>query len=44
MYATVDDAISGALEAIDPYAKQGYVVREDDEWGGDPVVKERKAI
>jgi hypothetical protein len=44
MYATVDDAISGALEAIDPYPKQGYVVREDDEWGGDPVVKERKAI
>jgi hypothetical protein len=43
-YATVDDAISRALEAIAPYVKQGYVVREDDEWGGDLGVKERKAI
>ncbi len=41
--ATVDDAISFALQAIDPYVKQGYVVRED-EWGGDLGVREQKAI
>ncbi len=41
--ATVDDAISRALEAIDPYAKQGYTVR-DDQWGGDLGVREEKAI
>ena len=43
-YATLDDAISRALEVIDPYVKQGYVVHLDDEWGGDLGVKERKAI
>jgi hypothetical protein len=43
VYATVDDAISRALEAIDPYVKQGYVVR-DDQWGGDLGVKEQKAF
>lgn len=43
-YATVDDAISRALEAIEPYVKQGYTVREDDEWGGDLGVKEQRAI
>jgi len=43
-YATIDDAISRALQGIAPYAKQGYAVREDDEWGGDLGVKERKAI
>ena len=42
-FATVDDAISRALEAIDPYVKQGYIVR-DDQWGGDLGVKEMKAI
>ena len=42
-FATVDDAISRALEAIDPYVKQGYVVR-DDQWGGDLGLKERKAF
>jgi hypothetical protein len=41
--ATIDDAISRALEAISPYAKQGYTVR-DDQWGGDLGVKEEKAI
>jgi hypothetical protein len=41
--ATVDDAISRALEAIDPYDKQGYTVR-DDQWGGDLGVREEKAI
>jgi hypothetical protein len=43
-YATVDDAISRALEAIEPYLKQGYTVHQDDEWGGDLGVKEQKAI
>jgi len=42
-YATVDDAISRALEAIDPYVKEGYIVR-DDQWGGDLGVKEQKAV
>lgn len=42
-FATVDDAISRALEAIDPYVKQGYVVR-DDQWGGDLGVREQKAF
>jgi hypothetical protein len=40
----VDDAISRALEAIEPYVKQGYTVHQDDEWGGDLGVKEQKAI
>jgi hypothetical protein len=43
VFATVDDSISRALEAIDPYVKQGYVVR-DDQWGGDLGVKEQKAF
>jgi hypothetical protein len=43
VHATVDDAISRALEAIEPYVKQGYIVRED-QWGGDLGVKEQKAI
>jgi hypothetical protein len=42
--ATLDDAIARALEAMSPYAKQGYLVRTDDEWGGDLGVQERKAI
>lgn len=42
-FATVDDAISRALEAIDPYVKEGYVVR-DDQWGGDLGPKEQKAF
>jgi hypothetical protein len=41
--ATVDDSISRALEAMDPYIKQGYTVR-NDQWGGDLAVKEQKAI
>jgi hypothetical protein len=41
--ATVDDAISRAMEAITPYVKEGYVVR-GDQWGGDLGVKEQKAI
>lgn len=42
-FATVDDAIARALDAINPYVKQGYIVRED-QWGGDLGVKEQKAI
>ena len=41
--ATVDDAIAVALQAIDPYVKQGFMVRED-QWGGDLGVREQKAI
>jgi hypothetical protein len=41
--ATVDDAIVRALEAVQPYLKQGYTLR-DDQWGGDLGLKEEKAI
>jgi len=42
-FGTVDDAIARAMDAIGPYVKQGYIVRED-QWGGDLGVKEQKAI
>ena len=42
-WATVDDAIARAMEAITPYVKQGYLVR-DDQWGGDLGVKQEQAI
>ncbi len=42
-WATVDDALSFAHEAADPYVKQGYTVREDA-WGGDLGVKDQKAV
>jgi hypothetical protein len=41
--ATLDDAIARAIEAMQPYVKQGYTVR-DDQWGGDLGLKEEKAI
>ncbi len=41
--ATIDDALSFALEAADPYVKEGFTVREDY-WGGDLAVKGTKAI
>jgi len=41
--ATVDDAIARAMEAISPYVKEGYLVR-DDQWGGDLGVKQEQAI
>ena len=41
--ATVDDALSFALEAAEPYVKEGFTVREDY-WGGDLPVKTTKAI
>ena len=43
-YATLDDAISSALKTIDLYVKGGYTVHNEDEWGGDLGVKERRAI
>lgn len=43
-HATLDDAIASALHGIGTYAKQGYTVHEEDEWGGDLGVKEQKAI
>ena len=42
-WATIDDALSFALEAADPYVKEGFTVREDY-WGGDLPVKQQKAI
>ena len=41
--ATIDDALSFALEAAAPYVKEGFTVREDY-WGGDLPVKTTKAI
>lgn len=42
-HATIDDALSFALEAATPYVKEGFTVREDY-WGGDLPVKTQKAI
>ncbi|MDD5348947.1 MAG: hypothetical protein PHQ12_01930 [Chthoniobacteraceae bacterium] len=42
-HATVDDALSYALQAAHPYIKEGFTVREDY-WGGDLPVKQQKAI
>jgi hypothetical protein len=42
-HATIDDALSFALEAADPFVKEGFTVREDY-WGGDLPVKTTKAI
>ena len=44
VYATLDDAIRSALQTAGPYARQGYTVHEEDEWGGDLGVNERRAI
>ena len=41
--ATVDDALSFALQAAQPYVKEGFTVREDY-WGGDLPVRQPKAI
>jgi hypothetical protein len=43
-YATIDDAIRSSLQTTDSYARQGYIVHLEDEWGGDLGVNERKAI
>jgi hypothetical protein len=42
-YATIDDALSFALEAATPYVEKGFTVREDY-WGGDLPEKSQKAI
>ena len=41
---SIDDAIASALRTLDEYAKQGYTVHEEDEWGGDLGVNQSKAI
>ena len=41
--ASVDDAQSFALQAAEPYVKEGFQVREDY-WGGDLAVSEKKAV
>jgi hypothetical protein len=41
--ASVDDAQSFALQAAEPYVKQGFQVREDY-WGGDLASAEKKAV
>jgi hypothetical protein len=41
--ATVDDAQTFALQAAEPYVKEGFQVREDY-WGGDLGVGEKKAV
>jgi hypothetical protein len=43
IFATVDDAQSFALQAAEPYVKQGFQVREDY-WGGDLGAGEKKAV
>ena len=43
IFATVDDAQSFALQAAEPYVKQGFQVREDY-WGGDLGSGEKKAV
>ena len=41
--ASLDDAIASALQAMDPYVKQGFIIRVD-QWGGDLGLREQKAI
>lgn len=41
--ATVDDAQAFALQAAEPYVKEGFQVREDF-WGGDLGAGEKKAV
>ena len=41
--ASVDDAQSFALQAAEPYVKEGFQVREDY-WGGDLGAKDQKAV
>ena len=42
-FASVDDAQSFALQAAEPYVKEGFQVREDF-WGGDLGTGEKKAV
>src|SRR5205809_7455866 len=43
IFGSVDDAQSFALQAAEPYVKQGFQVREDY-WGGDLASGEKKAV
>ena len=43
IFGSVDDAQSFALQAAEPYVKQGFQVREDY-WGGDLGAGEKKAV
>src|SRR6058998_3536905 len=43
IFASVDDAQSFALQAAEPYVKQGFHVREDY-WAGDLGSGEKKAV
>ena len=42
-WAFVDDALSFAYEAANPYAERGWIIREDA-WGGDLGEGEKKAV
>lgn len=42
-FAYVDDALSFAYEAANPYAQQGWIIREDA-WGGDLGQGGKKAV
>jgi hypothetical protein len=42
-WAYVDDALSFAYEAANPYAQRGWVIREDA-WGGDLGAGDKKAV
>lgn len=41
--AYVNDALSFAYEAANPYAQQGWIIREDA-WGGDLGAGDKKAV
>jgi len=43
VFAYVNDALSFAHEAADPYVKKGFSVREDA-WGGDLGVEDQQAM
>ncbi|MBA3881944.1 MAG: hypothetical protein H0X73_04320 [Chthoniobacterales bacterium] len=42
-FSSVDDAQSFALQAAEPYVKEGFQIREDY-WGGDLGAGEKKAV
>src|SRR4026207_2263913 len=42
-FASVADAQSRALQAAEPYVREGFQVREDY-WGGDLAAGEKKAV
>jgi len=42
-WAYVDDALSFAYEAANPYAQRGWIIREDA-WGGDLEAGGKKAV